>query len=338
MKTVNSRQIDSVRSLLMFLVHHVETLGVSAAEINKAARLSQGWLESMELADFVAAVPRVISAALKLTGDSHLLLHAGERFHFCLGGLGGFAAIHAPTPTLALHVFGRNVNVDELLEVTVSIGENETAFGFEVATLWPKRVREQIADGLLSGTAAALAGVSGGVCKPIYAKLARSEPRGSTEYHRVLHCQARFGTGDNEIAFKNEELSAPSPLYDQLLYEQLSYAAELRTAEPSVAGPLRQLVEQCLRSGADSIMDVAELLRMNTRTLQRRLQGEGVSFREIHSEVKIEMAKKLLRETSASLPDIAWRLNYTDGAALRKAIKRVTGKTPTELRQDLDQG
>ena len=141
-----------------------------------------------------------------------------------------------------------------------------------------------------------------------------------------------FGAPRNEFVFKSDDLVCPSPLYDAMLYEQLRFMSDLRAEQPSGTGPLRQLVEQILQGGTHTIEEVAGTLQMRTRTLQRRLRTEGVTFRSILNAVRVGMAKQLLLESSLSLPEIAQRLSYSDDKALRKAIKRETGKTPSELR------
>ncbi len=337
MTPLTARQSDAIRMFATFLQHYLECVGVSGSELRKKARLKVDWLETTPDRDFSTVVPQVVGAALKLTGDELLLLHAGCQFHFCLAGLGGFASLHAPTAALALETFGRFVRADDLMNaVTSTLETGETVFVVEAHRGWRRPIRDQMVDGFVSCLHSALGTTTEGRLSPLRARLARPMPSPSAarEFSRILRCDVEFGSDRNEIAYETGLLESPSPAHDGLLYEQLRFAADLRAEQPSRTGPIRQLVEQALRSGADTIEEVSETLRMKNRTLQRRLQTEGTTFRSVHSEVRVEMARNLLATTSLSVPAIARRLKYADDKALRKAIKRVLGITPSEIRDD----
>ena len=121
-------------------------------------------------------------------------------------------------------------------------------------------------------------------------------------------------------------------MYEPLLYEQLLFITDLSAGQPAGTSPVRQLVEQAIRAGGHSIEGVAETLQINRRTLQRRLQKEGATFRTVLNEVRAGLAEDLLLESSLTVAEIAKRLHYSDDKAFRKAVKATTGKTPAEIR------
>ena len=94
-----------------------------------------------------------------------------------------------------------------------------------------------------------------------------------------------------------------------------------------------QLVEQAIRAGDHSIERVAKTLQTTNRTLQRRLKTEGTTFRTVLNEVRVRLAEDLLLETDLSVAEIAQKLHYSDDKGLRKAIRHVTGKAPSEIRR-----
>ena len=78
--------------------------------------------------------------------------------------------------------------------------------------------------------------------------------------------------------------------------------------------------------------DIANQFHLSTRTLKRRLQENGVSFRDlIEAELK-HRALKLLQETPLDISEIAYQLGYRNVGNFSTAFKRWTGETPRNYR------
>lgn len=76
--------------------------------------------------------------------------------------------------------------------------------------------------------------------------------------------------------------------------------------------------------------DLAALLYMSPRTLERALAREGSSFKDIYEQVGFERARELLDERRHSISSIAERLGYSGIGAFSRAFKRRCGVTPSE--------
>jgi AraC-like DNA-binding protein len=72
---------------------------------------------------------------------------------------------------------------------------------------------------------------------------------------------------------------------------------------------------------------------MSSRTLERRLRLEGLTFGGILSELRCDLAKRYFREEDLSISKIAWLLGYQEVSGFTHAFKRWTGKTPREARK-----
>jgi AraC-like DNA-binding protein len=319
---------------LRFFIHHVESQGISELSLRARLNLGAGGFDSLPEAELVARGPRLLEVAEHAVGDELLCLHAGERFHFCLAGLGGLVATHAPTPGMALETFGRFVDGQTLLDVERSTALDATTLAPRVLADWPSAVRESFLDGYFSSLVAALRAVCGSSFAPLEIRLARTRPNDRKSYERALRGKVTFGATRDEIKIRTPDLTMPSLLYEPLLYEQLRFTVDLAAEQPSGAGPMRQLVEQAVRAGEYSVERVAATLRIKRRTLQRRLQTEGSTFRGVLNEVRVGLAQKLLLETDLSLTATAERLDYSDDKGLRKAIRNVTGKAPGQIRRE----
>ena len=93
----------------------------------------------------------------------------------------------------------------------------------------------------------------------------------------------------------------------------------------------RVLIE---RSNAfPSLQLTARLFHMTPRTLHRKLQDEGTSYRALLDDVRCALAMEHLKSDRLSVQEIGFTLGYTDMANFRRAFKRWQGLAPTDFRQ-----
>jgi AraC-like DNA-binding protein len=73
-----------------------------------------------------------------------------------------------------------------------------------------------------------------------------------------------------------------------------------------------------LDDGEVSISRAAECLGVTVRSLQRRLEAEGTSFKQMLNETRKELAMRHLANSSASLLSVATLLGYSSVAAFSR--------------------
>ena len=95
---------------------------------------------------------------------------------------------------------------------------------------------------------------------------------------------------------------------------------------------VRRVLGATLRRGDARISAVAKELAMSGRSLQRRLNAEGSSFREELDRVRSELAVRLLSEGEADVREVAYLLGFSEPSAFHRAFKRWTGTTPAAYR------
>ncbi len=71
-----------------------------------------------------------------------------------------------------------------------------------------------------------------------------------------------------------------------------------------------------------TLSEISRALGLSPRTLNRRLETTGTSFREILEQITKERAENLLANTDLSRADIAEKLGYKDQASFSRALKR----------------
>jgi transcriptional regulator GlxA family with amidase domain len=83
-----------------------------------------------------------------------------------------------------------------------------------------------------------------------------------------------------------------------------------------------------------SIADVARAVALGPRTLARRIErATGVSPIAFVQRIRVESALGLLETTPLSFGEIATRVGYDDPGALRRLLRRETGRGAREIRQ-----
>jgi AraC-like DNA-binding protein len=98
-------------------------------------------------------------------------------------------------------------------------------------------------------------------------------------------------------------------------------------------GRLRELLRSWGSPGSPKMEDVAAVLHMSGRTLQRRLAIRGMTYQCLLDEVRAGLALEYVSAPDAALPDVASRLGYSELRAFLRAFKRWTGLSPAGFRR-----
>lgn len=95
---------------------------------------------------------------------------------------------------------------------------------------------------------------------------------------------------------------------------------------------IRNVLPPLLANGRAQLDDVARQLGLSRRKLQSDLNGEGHLFRDILREARAARAMALMRESGATLAQIALAVGYSDQAHFHRAFSAVTGMAPGQWR------
>ena len=88
------------------------------------------------------------------------------------------------------------------------------------------------------------------------------------------------------------------------------------------------------RFGVSSLQagDVARVMALHPRTLQRRLADENTSFQDQLALARRNFAERSLADGELSISDIAYILGFAEPSAFHRAFRRWTGRTPAAIR------
>lgn len=164
----------------------------------------------------------------------------------------------------------------------------------------------------------------------------RHAPIGShAQYVRHLGQSPRFNSAFDGISIDPLAWRQPLPSHNQILQDFVSrFLVGLSCAEEqSVSNQVRRVLQTLARLGAFDLGTVARALEQHPRTLQRRLQAEGVVFEELREEAKKQWARQLLDQPGLSLAQVAQMLGFADQSVLTRACQRWFGAAPKRLRR-----
>lgn len=101
-------------------------------------------------------------------------------------------------------------------------------------------------------------------------------------------------------------------------------------------GLLSARVRRYLAAQDTPVAEVAEVARaqgMSVRTLTRRLEEEGRTFRAIRDDLRRDLAVQLLTQSRASVDSVATLVGFADTAAFSRAFRTWMERTPTAYRR-----
>ncbi len=100
---------------------------------------------------------------------------------------------------------------------------------------------------------------------------------------------------------------------------------------------VRAVVTNLLEQGGHTLDDIAMVLKMSPRTLQRRLADCGLTYSQLVDEIRYMLARRLIINQT-KMVIIASELGYADAGSFTRAFERWTGMTPQHYRKSFTNG
>ncbi len=131
-------------------------------------------------------------------------------------------------------------------------------------------------------------------------------------------------------SFLQADLRDANPVLRRLALEHIEQRFKPRMALFSER--VRQTLSGTIGANKGTKAEIAALLGMHSRTMQRRLHPEGLTFESIRDEVYKGAALQFLHETDMPLNQIAGALGFSQQSALTRACQRWFASTPSRIR------
>lgn len=166
-------------------------------------------------------------------------------------------------------------------------------------------------------------------------ELAHSPISDVSSYKKLFGCDVLFNQERDRIVVQRHvldyEIMRLSTANKQLLETHLSNT--LKQYDDDIERQITTIILQTLGIQEMSLDNVAHLLHVNKRTLQRRLKAHNLSFKHILKDVRIKTACWHLEASTMGITLLSEVLGYNDVSAFSKAFKAETGASPLQWRQ-----
>ena len=155
-------------------------------------------------------------------------------------------------------------------------------------------------------------------------------------YENYFGCPVKFGARQNMLLFRTEDLAQPflthNPDLLEMVAPQLDAELTQQLAHESLKEQVKGILKKFLAGQRPRLEEVATELRVSTRTLQRRLLAERITFQTLVEEARRELAQHYLLQSSLELNETAYLLGYEDPNSFFRAFHRWEGTSPGEWR------
>lgn len=171
---------------------------------------------------------------------------------------------------------------------------------------------------------------------PLRVELAHTPLSPMAEYQTYFGCPVDFLRPTTAFHFEAAVLDQPVSTDTETHEAMISYLQSIAPFTPQGVQPLVEaLVRRLLPSGCAELTVVADELGMHPRTLQRRLEEEGITFAEVVQQVRRRTAEQYLRDFDMSLRHLATELGYLEQSTFTRACHRWFGMSPMAYRRSL---
>lgn len=149
-------------------------------------------------------------------------------------------------------------------------------------------------------------------------------------------CPVLFDREYDCLAYDAKLLAQPVVPLTVLAGERIDDAIRKRIAcvEDSLENQVRSLILQLVGSRQHTLENIAAMLGMQPRTLQRRLCAEGLRFKELVSDAKLNTACWHLQASRVDITGLSDALGYQSVAAFSKAFKNKFDQAPSQWRRE----
>lgn len=327
------RNAASVRLLVEF----GQERGLDAAKILARSRLKEADLADPAIELDASQELCVVGNLIRACRQPGLGLEVGMRYNFASYGLFGLGLISSATAGDALALALRFIPLTfAFCRITGGLDGDMYTVNFEAPDVEPAIQRF-----LVERDVAAASRLMKEVMGPEFAlsrfTLQHTVERGPGWIEGLLRIgggvRPEFGASSNSLSSDSRLLSLRLPQANPVTVAMCERACEelmeRRRARLGASEYLRQYLAAAPLNMTPDLPQAARALGLSDRTLKRRLQDEGISYRMLLAEVRGRQANQLLGDETLSLTQIAERMGFSDLSSFSQAYKRWFGVAPS---------
>jgi len=298
--------------------------------------------ESQQRRISLAKIRRLWILGREASGDEEIGLKTGKYAkptHFYAFGYSWMAS---STLLGAMQRLIRYFHVMSTASVVISL--TEAADSYVLSAVFPDEANAPPKEGIDCGMTAFLAlcdAVAEKKIRPIRAELSCSSTVHPEAYRESLRAPINFDADVGALHFDKADMCAPLPYGTPEIAKATDRIAEqyIEALDPhKVASQVRRLLIDLLPSGKAGQELVSSRLNRSASTLQRQLQGEGLTYRDVLESTQRNLAETYLRDNKHAHAQIAYLLGFSDQSNFSRAFKRWTSMSPRQYQASQEHG
>lgn len=283
-------------------------------------------------------VDALVEHALKMTGRADLGMDVGQRIKISTHEILGYAILSSPTLDYALQLINRFSRlVVPNFRARYRRGPARAEFEWTPTLSMSAESLRFHLDTIAVATHEHICSLLGKSMQTYSAYLSAEEPRYAARFRRYHHVIWHFeapGTPGLRMVLPASMVDTALVMADRHALEMAEGRCQdlLDQVEQSVGltGWLEVMLRES-RNGMPSLGDLAAILNLTPRTLERRLKAENCQFHELCKRIRYQKAREMLLAGTHSITQVALELGYSDLANFTRAFKRESGKSPREF-------
>ncbi|MGH8345424.1 MAG: AraC family transcriptional regulator [Pseudomonas sp.] len=297
--------------------------------------LSQSMLENPDQRIPMVVVIMLLEASAQASGCETFGLRMAESRQLSNFGVISLLLTHQPTLRDALSTILQYRHLlNESLALHIEEAGGTVTLREEIITDSPVSTRQciELAIGVLHRLCGSLLGSN---WRPLRVHFSHDAPADLKIYRRIFDCKIIFNSEFNGIVCSAAHLNVVNPDADP---EMARYAQGFMESLPgkvktSTLNEVRQAIYLLLPMGRATIGQIAQSMGMNVRTLQRKLEDNGVTFSDLSNTVRRELLQRYMENPRYQLHQIADLLGYSTPSSFTRWFTSQYGIAPASWRR-----
>jgi AraC-like DNA-binding protein len=336
--TLLPNTLSTIGSWARFIAQGLNACGVDSHQLFLDAGIDLAESENPNVRFPVHKMSRVWQLAVQRTGDPCFALTLASHANPSMYNALGMSMVSSRTLGDAIKRGSRfsQVASDAATVLLRERDDGNVEMVLQIAQEQATVVALEAIEAFMATTTHILRSISRAGLQPIEVHFHHSREAHRAAYEDFFQAPLVFDAREYKIVIPHAALSYKCDQANPELAENIDtwmseYLARFEAS--SLSAKVRRLLAEKLPDGEFKQDDVAAALAMSTRSLQRSLQKEGVSFKELLEMTRQDLAMKYIGEKQLSIIEICCLLGFSDQSNFTKAFKRWTGKTPYSYRR-----
>ncbi len=314
------------------LIQKLSNSGFDTSSFLSDLGLAPSILESTDNKINIHQYHEIFVKAEEITGNQFISLETGSSFQL-VSNILGYLMLNClnPRESLDKYVLYQKYNDEtmsyqfvqegDLTKIIVSIRDEE----FDQD--------KYLSDYYISGLVAYWQSITGKQLSPLQVCFRHKSPEDFQQYKKQFRGELKFLAPNNMIIVGQDFWDTPNlhpnaalrDLFEKYLIKELSY----QLSKGPYTNKVQSILSEKINDKLPSENEIAQLLSITTRTLQKKLKSEGTNFRNIHFTIQKELTFQYLMDKSISITEISYKLGFSDPSAFNKAFSSWVGESPT---------